>query len=146
MNEANTLDRNKAIVRRCIDEVWNRGETAAIGDLVHASFRRHHERNQDQDIHGVDGFAAWVDSLRSAVPDLNVAIVLMIAEDDRVMVHLQCNGTHRGELKGVAASDASLSFTTTAIVRLADGKICECWAIADTLGILQGLGAVAPLG
>jgi predicted ester cyclase len=62
------------------------------------------------------------------------------------MTYLQCTATHQGELRGVSASNTPLSFTTTAIVRLAENKICECWMIADTLGILQRLGAVAPLG
>lgn len=146
MNEISALDRNKAVVSRCIEEVWNRGEMPVIGEVVHPDFRRHHERNQDQDVHGIDGFTAWVSEVRRAMPDLKVNIVLMFAENDRVMTHLQFTGTHRGELKGVAGTNAALSFTMTVIVRLAEDKICECWAIADTLGILQRLGAVASLG
>jgi predicted ester cyclase len=146
VNETSLLERNKAIVRRCIDEVWTRGEMAAIAEIVDPSFRRHHERNQDQNAHGLEGFAAWVREVRGGMPDLKVNIVLMVAENDLVMVHLQCSATHQGELKGVAASDTPLAFTMTAIVRLAEEKICECWAIADTLGILQRVGAVASLG
>lgn len=146
MNDASLLERNKAIVRRCIDEVWNRGEMGVIADIVDPSFRRHHERNQDHDARGIEGFAAWVREVRGGMPDLKADIVLMVAENDRVMVHLQCSGTHQGALKGVPASNTPLQFTMTAIVRLAEEKICECWAIADTLGILQRLGAVAPLG
>lgn len=146
MTEPSLLERNKAVVRRCIEEVWERGDTAVIDQIVHPSFRRHHERNQDQDAHGVEGFAAWVREVRGGMPDLKVSVVLMVAENDVVMVYLQCSATHHGVVKGVAASDTPLAFTVTAIVRLAEEKICECWAIADTLGILQRLGAVAPVG
>ena len=146
MNDASLLERNKAIVRRCIDEVWNGGDMGVIAEIVDPSFRRHHERNQDQDAHGLEGFTAWVREVRNGMPDLKVSIVLMVAENDRVMVHLQCSGTHQGALKGVAASNTPLAFTMTAIVRLAEEKLRECWAIADTLGILQRLGAVASLG
>jgi predicted ester cyclase len=146
VNGASVLERNKDIVRRCIEEVWERGETSAVAELVHPSFRRHHERNQDHDTHGVEGFAAWVREVRGGMPDLKANIVLMVAENDLVMTYLQCTATHQGELKGVAASNTPLSFTTPAIVRLAEDKICECWAIADTLGILQRLGAVTSLG
>jgi steroid delta-isomerase-like uncharacterized protein len=137
------LEKNKAVVLCCIEELWNCGDLGRIDELVDPSFIRHHERNQDGDFHGRDGFRAWLCSVREALPDMHLEIVRMFGENDRVMVHLRGHGTHRGALKGVIANGTALTFTATSLLRIADGKVAECWVIADTLGLLQQVGAVA---
>jgi len=146
MSNGNDTGRNKELVRRCVEEVWNGSRTEVIAEIMHPSFRRHHERNPDFDSYGQDGCEAWVKAARAALPDLHLAVELLFAEDDRVMLHLLGTGTHRGDLYGLPASGTPLRFTVTAVVRLAEGKIAECWAIPDELGIRQQLGAVPPLG
>ena len=64
----------------------------------------------------------------------------IFGETDRVMAYVRGKATHKGELKGVAAIGTEIEWTVTTIVRLDDGKIVECWAIADTLGILAAPG------
>jgi predicted ester cyclase len=145
MSTGNEIGRNKELVHRCVEELWNGGRTDVIAEIIHPSFRGHHERNPDSDAYGQDGCVAWVESVRSALPDLHLAVELLFAEDDRVMLHLRGTGTHRGDLYGLPASGTLLRFTVTAAVRLAEGKIAECWAIPDELGIRQQVGAVPPL-
>jgi steroid delta-isomerase-like uncharacterized protein len=146
MSNGNEIGRNKELVRRWVEEVWNGGQTEVIAEIIHSNFRRHHERNPDFDSYGQDGCVAWMESVRSALPDLHLAVELLFAEDDRVMLHLLGTGTHHGDLYGLPASGTMLRFTVTAVLRLAGGNIVECWAIPDELGIRQQLGAVPPLG
>jgi predicted ester cyclase len=117
-----------------------------IADQIHPNFSRHHARNREQNIHGVDGFRVWVARTRAAIPYIPVTPQALFAENDRVMLYALCHGTHTGSIKGVTGAGARLQFTVTALMRLADSKIVECWVVADTLGILQRVGAVAPLG
>ena len=140
MNEA-----NKGVVERCFADVWNNGKMDVVVELVHPNFIRHHERNQDEDVHGVEGFRRWVSDTRQALPDLRLTVERMFGEADRVMAHVRGRATHKGELKGVPATRNEIEWTVTTFVRLADGKIVECWAIADTLGILQRLGQIPAL-
>jgi predicted ester cyclase len=140
------IELNKRVVRRVLDEVWSQGRTQVIGELVHSNFYRHHERNPDDDLHGLDGFRAWVGDVRGAIPDLALSPEVILAENDRVMVHARAEGTHGGALKGVAGTNTRIITTITTLLRLTDGKIVECWVVADTLGILQQVGALAPLG
>lgn len=146
MNNSNDIGRNKDLVRRCVEQVWNGGRAELIPNLVHPSFRRHHERDPDRDVYGQEGFSAWVDGVRTALPDLSLAILLLFAENDRVMWHLRGTATHRGELGGVPATGTMLNFTVTGVARIAEGKIAECWMIPDTLGIGQQLGVIPSLG
>lgn len=146
MSDDSLVEANKALVRRLVEEIGNNGKMELLGELVLPGFIRHHERNRDADLHGADAFRGWVLAVRGALPDLKLSIERIMAENDRVMVHLRGTGTHRGTLKGVAATGIPLAFTATAILRLAGGRLAEAWVIADTLGILQQLGAVRRLG
>lgn len=142
MSDGSLVEANKALVRRVVEEIGNNGRMALLDELVLPGFVRHHERNRDADLHGADAFGGWVLAARAALPDLKLSIERILAENDKVMVHLRGTGTHRGTLKGVAATGIPLAFTATAIVRIAGGRLAEAWVIADTLGILQQLGAV----
>lgn len=146
MTDADLLGRNKDLVRRGIDVLWNRADGTQVDCYIHENFVRHHERNQDQDLHGRDGFRAWLAAAHVALPGLRLEIVRMFGENDRIMVHLSGQATHGGPLKGVAATGTALTWTATAIVRVADGLVTECWCIVDTLGLLQQVGAVRRIG
>lgn len=146
MSNGSVIETNKQVVRRCVEEVWSKGQVQYIADLIHPNFYRHHERNRDQNIHGVDGFREWVARTRDAIPDISVTPEVLFAENDRVMLYALCHGTHTGSIKGVTGAGARLQFTITALMRLTDAKIIECWMVADTLGILRQVGAVPPLG
>jgi predicted ester cyclase len=146
MSDSNDLQRNKELVGRCIEEIWNGGRTERIPAFIHPSFRRHHPRNADFDVYGQRGFSVWVSEVRSALPDIHLAVELQFAEEDRVMLHLRGTGTHQGELYGLAASGKALDFTVTGLVRLADELIAECWIIPDELGVRQQLGDIPSFG
>lgn len=132
------LERNKDLVRRSIDVLWNEGKVERAGEFLHASVRRHHERNPDGDLYGVDAAQAALAELRARAPNGRLEVVRLFADADRVMVYLRGEGTDAG--------GTVLTFTVTAIVRIADGLIAEIWLIADTLGLLQQLGAVRRVG
>lgn len=146
MSEQDTGEYNKDVVRRCLQDIWNAGNLDAVAALIHPNFLRHHERNPDEDVHGLEGFRKWVSQTRQALPDIKLTIEKILAENNQVMAHLHGRATHKGELKGVMATGNEIEWTVTTIIRLADGKIVECWAIADTLGILQRLGQIPPIG
>lgn len=81
-----------------------------------------------------------VDYFLNAIPDLEHAIELLLAEDDQVAAHQRWAGTHGGELLGVAATGRRVEFTSTAILRIRDGLIAEAWDELDSGAILAQLG------
>lgn len=145
MSGQDTIEDNKSIVRRCFEEVWSNGRLDAVADLVHPNFIRHHERNQDEDLHGIEGFRQWASQTREMLSDLRFTVELMFGEADRVMAHARARATHTGALAGVPGTGTAVEYTVTTLVRLADRKIVECWVIADELGVLQQIGAAARL-
>ncbi len=113
-----SLEDNKAIVRRYLDEPWNRGNLAILDELCAPCFK----------INGVAGLAEIKRAIfeaRRAFPDICDTIEEMIAEGDTVVCRWTITGTHRGEYEGIAATGKPIKFTGITIVRLANGRIIE---------------------
>jgi predicted ester cyclase len=78
--------------------------------------------------------------LRSAFPDAYAEPVSIVAEGDRVGVHDQLVGTHRGDFRGVAPTGRQIRVDFIHVFRVADGRIAERWGVADTAELMRQLG------
>lgn len=144
MQTSNTLDRNRALVRRLYDEVWNERNVAAAEE-IHATDWVHHNPSNPADIEGVEGLVEHVTMATEAFPDLRIAVEDLVAEGDRVVARWTLTGTHDGgEFAGVPPTGERVRVEGFNLHRIADGEIAEEWAVRDTLGLLQQLG-VAPV-
>ena len=134
-------EQNKALVRRAVEEVWNKGnydvvdELAASDILVHAS-------TPDREVHGTQGVKQFYGALRSAFPDIHFTIEDQIAEGDRVVTRWTARGTHTGAFNGIPPTGKQGIVSGIDIDRIANGKVVECWPNADELGLLQQLGVI----
>jgi steroid delta-isomerase-like uncharacterized protein len=77
----------------------------------------------------------------AAFPDFRVTTESIIAEGDKVAISWTVNGTHLGELMGIAPTGRPVKFTGSTVYRLADGKIAENWWSYDALGMMQQITA-----
>jgi steroid delta-isomerase-like uncharacterized protein len=78
----------------------------------------------------------------TAFPDLQVTIQDILADGDKVVAREQWTGTHQGEFMGMPATGKQVAFNVIDIVRFAEGKLVEHWAVSDTLALLTQLGAI----
>jgi uncharacterized protein YhfF len=122
-----TVERNKRLVVRLIDEVWNGGDIALLAELWDGPSR--------------EDASALHQTLTGAFPDLRTDIEDLIAERDRVVARLSFRGTHQGEFRGIAPTGRAVHFTAIRVYRIADRKIVESWANQDALGLLNQLQA-----
>lgn len=133
---------NKAQARRMVDEVVNDGNIDLIDELLGPDFVDHSTPP------GVpptrEGAKALMAALRQAFPDLHATVDDVIAEGDRVVQRTTAQGTMRGELMGMPASGRSATWEQIHIIRFADGKEVEHWAVNDQLGMLVQLGLAEP--
>jgi steroid delta-isomerase-like uncharacterized protein len=132
-------EQNKALVRRAIEEVWNRGNFAVVGELIASDFVGHVSLPIGE-IHGPEGVKRYFATLREAFPDLHFTIEDQIAEGDRAVTRWTARGTHTGEFRGVPPTGKQVRVTGININRVADGKVVEGWLHLDELGLLQQLG------
>lgn len=139
-----SLDENKAIVRRIIEEGWNKGDLDVIDELLAINFVDHNI--PPAPIPGIELFKQAIIGLRAAFPDGHTAIEDMIAEGDKVVVRWTARGTHRGALMGIPPTGKEITTMGIATYRIAGGKAVENWTNSTALSMLQQLGVLPPLG
>jgi steroid delta-isomerase-like uncharacterized protein len=139
-----SLEENKAIELRFFEEVVNKGNLAAIDELLADNFiQRDATPGTADDREGQKQFFAVA---HSAFPDFHSTLEDMFAEGDRVVQRFTARGTHKGEWMGIAPTGKQMTVSGIAIHRITGGKIVEGWTSMDMLGALQQLGVVPPPG
>jgi len=140
-----SLEQNKALVRRVIDEVWSQGKLAAVDELYAADFVSHQHSHTAgrQDIRGLEALKTFVREFREAFPDFHDIIEDQVAEGDKVVTRFTSVGTHRGPLMGLEPTNKQVRWSGIAIDRIVGGKIAEDWVNWDMMGMLQQLGAIS---
>jgi steroid delta-isomerase-like uncharacterized protein len=143
MSEQNTLDENKALVRRWFEEVWNKGRADAIGEmLAEDAVVNGLSEDAAKPLRGAAGFLPFHAQFREAFPGIEVVVEDTIAEGDRVAARCSVRGKHVGDSLGFKATQATAEFDGIAIVRVKDGKIVEAWNNFDFMRMYKQLGAI----
>src|SRR5215210_5252608 len=135
-------EENKALTRRSW-EIVATGSLDTLDDAlqeVYADDIVMHE--PDEDVRGIEGLGQFVSMIRSALPDLHITLEGDIAEGDKVVSRWGAQGTHQGELMGIAPTGNEVAITGITIHRIEEGKIVEEWENWDALGLMQQIGAV----
>ena len=140
-NEAvNDLEKNKEIVQRVFEEVWNKGNLDVADDCIAAGFMRHDPTAPDENWGTLDNFKQEAEGVRNAFPEQRMNIEDIIAEGDRVAIRFTSTGTHKGELNGVPATGNTIDVTGYEILRIKNGKIAEWWHLGDMFTLMGQLG------
>jgi predicted ester cyclase len=130
-----SVEENKAIARRFIEEIINEGNIAAVDEVIAADFASRPTGDREDIKQGV---IEW----RAAFPDSWYIIEDAIAEGDKVVLSGTFSGTHKSEFMGIAATGNEVTGTWIGIYRTKDGKLVERWLEYDSLGFFQQLGVV----
>jgi predicted ester cyclase len=135
-----SIEENKAVDRRYVEEVLQKGRLDAIDELCAENYVGHVSGFPDMDRAGEKQMMTM---LRAAFPDLTVKVQHQLAERDLVVHYGAFGGTHRGELMGIPPTGKRVEAAAMNINRIVDGKLVESWAILDMLGLMQQLGAAS---
>ena len=120
-------DDNKRLVRRLIEQAVNQRDPELIDELASGDFAVAAKR--------------WVSPFRGAFPDFEMEIVTLVADDDRVVGHFRCSGTHRGEWLGHAATGRRFeNVDEIYIFEVRGGKLVSALGVEDNLARLRQLG------
>jgi steroid delta-isomerase-like uncharacterized protein len=134
-----TLERNKAVVRRFIHEVFLKGQFESVDQLLTEDFTPHTWGPMPP---GRDGLKDAIQRVSAGISDARMTIEDVIAEGDRVAVRLTSSAIHSGELMGMPASGKRYEIGEIHIFRLREGRVAEHWHQADFLGMMRQLGAM----
>ena len=137
-------EHNKAIVRRLVEELWNKGNLSVADELFAPNYE-HHDASTLDFGRGPESEKKRATLYRTAFPDVRLMIEDIIAEGEIVMTRWSCRGTHKGDLSGIAPTGKQINISGVTIARLANGKLAEGWVNWDALGLMQQLGVVPEL-
>ncbi len=138
-----SIEGNKALVRRFIEELWGQGDLAVADALLSA---------EDAAV-----YKAWVGRVRTGLTDLRAMVEELVAEDDRVVVFWTWEGTHSGVLTGgyvdllvpagrIDPTGKRITMTGCFLFRVTGGKLARVRMEGDNFGLFQQLGVLPTAG
>jgi steroid delta-isomerase-like uncharacterized protein len=92
---------NKAVVRRQHEDVWSKGDLAAIDQVYTDDFVCHFIVGPEE-WKGRDGVRKVVTEHRAAFPDWTETIEDFIVDGDKVVTRFTSTGTHKGAFAGIS--------------------------------------------
>jgi len=136
---SSTIDQNKAIVRRFVDEIFVQGRKESVDELLADDFVAHTWPSTGRPR---EDLKAAIDRVAGGLADAEFTIDDLIAEGDRVAVRLTTAATQVGPFMGMPPSGRRYSIEEIHIFRLRDGKVVEHWHQFDQIGLMKQLGAM----
>jgi predicted ester cyclase len=120
-------EETKAFIRQYFDEVLSGKDkpAALVNRYVTDEQLKHH-----------------IALFEAAFPGYSLTAEDMIAEGDKVVVRTTFRGTHNGDFMGIPPTGKQVTIPVMLIYRIADDKIVQHWMQADSLSLLQQLGAI----
>jgi steroid delta-isomerase-like uncharacterized protein len=132
------VSQGKQVVRRVVEEMWNRGDAEAIEELIHEDLVEHGAFGGEAG--GRADAERTVIGFRAAFPDLRLEIADLVGEGEHVVLRWSGAGTHRAPFMGAAPSGNRVEIEGIDIYRVVDGKVVEHWGYPDVLALMKQLG------
>lgn len=130
-------EENKRVTRKFIDDAWNTDRYDEAREHLAPDFVNHTPLGEETR----DDFLARIKSFRDAFPDWRMTVDDMLSDGDFVITRWTGRGIHRGTFRGIKPTGREVTVMGIAIDRVVGGKRVEGWALLDSLGLLQQLGA-----
>jgi len=134
-----SLEENKALIRRFVEEVQCQHNLAALDELFSPDFVDHSGMTDPPTLEGSRQFFSM---MFAAFPDMRFVIRQQIAEGDKVLTHKTLQATQLGPFMGIPATGKAVAVDIMDIFTVAGGKITEHWTVGDMLRMMQQLGVV----
>jgi len=131
-----SAEENKAIVRRFVEEVLNRGNLDAADELLAPDYIDHSV--PPGRYAGREGLKRSVAKQRASSSDLHISIKEQLSDGDKVVTRLIGSGTHDQErFMGLAPTGERMTMKHIFISRVVEGKIVEEWSASDISSLWQ---------
>jgi steroid delta-isomerase-like uncharacterized protein len=132
-------EKQEAIVRRVLEDVWNKGKLDAVDELFTTDYVNNDPVNQTR---GRAAYKDVVNKYRTALPDCRLDIDDVFSTGDKVVVRWRFSGTHKGQLEGIRPTGRHVNGSGISINILSGDRIREAFVNWDALGFMQQLGVV----
>lgn len=142
-------ERDREVVRRFFEEVWNKGNLEYIDEAYSPDFVLHAlwqnpSLGGARDSAGPQAAKEVIGRWHEGFPDIRVTIEEQVAEGDTIVSRHYSYGTHTREFRGLKPTNRSGKMSGITITRVKEGKIVEAWTLWDAVGMMQALGVMPP--
>ena len=120
------------------------GNMDALDDLIAVDYVRHCPATPDVEVNSLSAFKDYLLNDRESVPDPELQVVHLIAEDNLVAFWASYSGVQEGPMGPFPATGNRMEIAIAGIHRIEDGKIAETWVTWDNLTALTQLGLWPP--
>lgn len=135
-----SIERNKELARRFVEEVYNQRRFDKIPDYVADGFVDR-SPGAPPEAKGPAFVRRQAEATYTAFPDLKFEPLRMVAEGDLVAVHWTSRGTASDQAAGGGAEGKKVEIQGISIFRYdAAGKVVESWDLVDRLSLMRQLG------
>ena len=132
-------ERNKALVRRWIEEGFNRRSLTVVDDVFAERL------TVNGQVIGRDGLKQSMSRHLGGFPDLQVTIDDILAEGEMVGIWYTVEGTHGGEFEAIPPTGRHVKWAGFDLFRIEGGKLTDARFVSDFHGLLTQLGATVSL-
>lgn len=139
-----SIEKNKQLVRRFIEEIINTGNVEDIESIISPDYVEVHDGVRHPI--GIKGTIEHTLGVRQTYPDLKLTVEQQIAEGEWVATCITARGTHEGSWMGMKPTGKAVTFTGVNINRVVDGRIIEHGGAANMFGPLLEIGALRVVG
>jgi serine phosphatase RsbU (regulator of sigma subunit) len=127
---------NKAIFRRYVEEVTNRGNLE-LADEIFDRYLAHQPGGLVLE-RGPEDVKRFNREFRSVFHNFRLRIDDQIAEGDKVVSRITVRGTHQREFRGMAPTGKEIELKGITIFRFSEeGKVVETWDSYDQLSLMR---------
>jgi predicted ester cyclase len=130
-----STEQNQEVLRRVIEEGFNKGNYDAL-DVLFAPDYKEHQFGMSTTLEGFKNDIRW---LRTAFPDLHLTIEDSVADGDKVWIRMVARGTNTGPMMG-PPTNKPMTITVFDTCRFENGKIVEHWGVPDRFAQMAQLG------
>jgi len=131
---------NVAAIRRQFAS-WNEGDWAGLTREVSDGYLLDSDTNVSPVV-GRDGMRQYARTLYAAFPDLRFELIDVFGSGDMVTSTWIVSGTHRGDFRGISATNRRIELHGCTVTRFRDGRIARQHSYWDTGTLRRQLGAV----
>ena len=129
---------NKDLLLQYNKEVIEKGDMEFFQQIAANDFINHSApEGMSNGIDGVIYFFANV--IHTALTDITVNVLDMVAEDNKVATRKEITGIHTGWLFGIPATGKKITIKVIDIFTVLDGKLKEHWGENNFASVIQSL-------
>ena len=138
MNEMDILAANKQRARDYFTAFATQDKTWLEANFAPTNVRQ--DTTLPFEVKGPEGVLALGDVLLGAFSEVELDIQEVIAENDKVLVHLRFRCVHSGPFGDYPASNKRFNVMVLDFFRMEDGMIAEQWPAIDNIWLQQQIG------